>query len=142
MDREGKIRVIYDMIANKERKFGCKYLVKNNEWSIFELREDEWDGISFNDWYDETFEWIWEDELIRYKLIWIIGHPVMIWDVFDYINEEKINMVWSDSSYAIDVRDWEQFINIFNLWGHKRKPIEEQSDECVNFIYSLIKNNA
>jgi hypothetical protein len=31
MDREGKIRVIYDMIANKERKFGCKYLVKNNE---------------------------------------------------------------------------------------------------------------
>lgn len=64
----------------------------------------------------------------------------MIWDVFDYINEEKINMVWSDSSCAIDVRDWEQSINIFNLWGHKRKPIEEQSDECVNFIYDLITN--
>lgn len=66
----------------------------------------------------------------------------MIWDAFDYINEEKINVVWSDSSCAIDVRDWEQSINIFNLWEYKRKPIEEQSDECVNFIYNLIENNA
>lgn len=140
MGREAKIKAIYDEIANKNRTFGCKYIVKNNEWSIFELREDEWDGISFNNWYDETFEWIWEDELIRYKLIWIVGHPVMIWDVLGYTNEKKIDVVWSDSSCAIDVRDGEQSINIFNLWDKKRESIENQSDECIDFIYSLITN--
>lgn len=74
------------------------------------------------------------------KLIWIIGHPVMIWDVFDYINEKKITMFWSDVSWANYIRSWEQSINIFNLWEHKRKPIESQSDECVSFIYDLITN--
>ena len=27
---------------------------------------------------------------------------------------------------------------IFSLWKEKRNPLEEQSDECIDFIYSLI----
>lgn len=141
MDREEKIKVIYETMANKERTFGCEYIVKDRDWYEYEVRETEWECVNLTYWDSyEVDEW-YDSYDINY-LVSIIWHPVMIWDVFDYTNEKKIDMVWSDPSYAIDVRDWEQSINIFNLWEHKRKPIDDQSDECVDFIYSLIENNA
>lgn len=141
MDRKEKIKVIYDTIANKERTFGCNYIIKDRDWHEYEVRETEWECVNLTYWDSyEVDEW-YDSYDINY-LVSIIGHPVMIWDVFDYINEEKIDVVWSNSSCTIDARDGGQSIDIFNLWEHKRKPIEEQSDECINFIYSLIENNA
>lgn len=139
MGREAKIKAIYETIANKERTFGCNYIIKDRDWHEYEVRETEWECVNLTYWDSyEVDEW-YDSYDINY-LVSIIWHPIMIWDVFDYTNEKKIDMVWSDSSCAIDARDWEQSINIFNLWGQKRKPIEEQSDECVNFIYDLITN--
>ena len=54
---------------------------------------------------------------------------VMIWDVLDYIekniklNQIKIHNIKVDND---------------NLWKEKRKPIEEQSDDCINYIFDLI----
>ena len=75
----------------------------------------------------------------EYKNHWvveIIGHPVMIGDVLDYIEP-----YWK--GYAQDVRfdrERKRKIDIALLqWDKKREPIEKQSDECIDYIYSLIK---
>lgn len=56
--------------------------------------------------------------------------PVMIGDVLDWMRVPNINnnrIAWQ-SSVAL----------LFNLWKTKRKPIEDQPDSCVDFIYSLL----
>ena len=41
MNKEEKIKVIYKTIANKERIFGCKYIIKNRDQIEYEVRETE-----------------------------------------------------------------------------------------------------
>jgi hypothetical protein len=53
-----------------------------------------------------------------------IWHDVMIWDVLDYFIFQTISDITSE--------------DIFNHRDEFRKPIEEQSEECISFIYSLI----
>lgn len=66
------------------------------------------------------------------KTIW---HPVMIGDVMNYLNfQTKFSMA---SLYYI-VHDDLAFI--IENWKDKRKPIEDQTDECIDFIYNLITN--
>lgn len=70
--------------------------------------------------YEEVADWIYdsysEDETI---------FPVMIWDCLDWINE--------------NTPDNENRNMIFNYWQKLRLPIEEQSEECIWFVYNLIK---
>lgn len=64
--------------------------------------------IEYND-YSELFD--------------LLEDKVMIWDVLEwiYLNiEDKI--VW----------------NLLAIWNDWRKPIEEQSDECIDYIYNLL----
>jgi len=55
--------------------------------------------------------------------------PVMIWDVLD----------WMQPKYWIWIPDLENRSEVCMKREHKRKPIEEQSEECIDFIYNLIK---
>ncbi len=51
--------------------------------------------------------------------------PVMIWDVLDYIEINRLvdeDIIWA----------------ILNKWKEKRKPIEIQSNNCVEYIFNLI----
>lgn len=129
MTREEKIRAIYKTIANKDLTFGCKIIIDGEMATIIE--EDkywEWLTILREDW------WVTKDETsYEFTEIW---HPVMIWDVLDYIEP-----YWK--GYAQDVRfskERKRKIDIVLLqWDKKRKPIESQSDECIDFIYNLIK---
>lgn len=137
MDREEKIKVIYETIANKERTFGCNYIIKDGDWHEYEVRETEWECVNLTYWDSyEVDEW-YDSYDINY-LVSIIWHPVMIWDVLDYIEP-----YWN--GYAQDVKfsqERKRKIDIVLLqWEHKRKPIEEQSDECIDYIYSLITND-
>lgn len=43
------------------------------------------------------------------------------------------NIWWLDETY------WIYDETLFDFWKEKRKPIEEQSDECIEYIYNLIK---
>ena len=55
----------------------------------------------------------------------------MIWDVFDRLDwyeKDIINFWLSDNEMEILV--------LWNMW--KNKPIDDQSDECIDFIYSLL----
>lgn len=167
--KQQKIDAIYEKIANKELSFGCRLIVEttwlchscsswyDNEytWIVYEhctfiwdfrdgkwiSKSKEWDlineleAIMHNDGSEEDkteidlFKYYsgishgqecWERENTTYfhKIIW---HPVMIGDVMEYFYG------------SVRFSEWAKY------WKKLTKPIEEQSDECVDFVYNLIK---
>ena len=62
-----------------------------------------------------------------------VTNPVMIWDVLDWIEknikEENINDQWWKDT-AVN--------HLLNIYNSKRKPIEDQSELCIKFIYELV----
>ena len=135
MTREEQIKAIYEKIADKTLSFGCK--VKRRFWDYFSenriVKPDIYNKWRFKvDWWWDSFPlwivdlWVWliqtrfsNDELI----IW---HPVMIWDCLSYFNAKTIGVDYTTN-------------DILKFWTKKRKPIEEQSDETIEYIYNLIK---
>ena len=56
--------------------------------------------------------------------------PVMIGDCLDCLDSQEVQKI-----------DWRHPAqrSLLILWKSKRLPIDEQSDECIDYIYSLIK---
>lgn len=99
----------------------------------FYNQEEVSDSFSEEFVFDEEYE----TENNNLTIIW---HPVMLGDVVDYC--EKYCLEWD-----IEKLYWVEYMpigkinlptNIFTLWEEKRKPITEQSDECIKFVYNLI----
>lgn len=117
MTKEEKIKAIYEKIADKTLSFGCwvmvdKFVSKRQICTIV-YRDDKNDMDYF--YTKEKWNVYIED---------IIWHPVMIWDVLDYIEDK-----WE--------YNWEMW-DILALWILKRKPIEEQSEECIDYVFNLL----
>lgn len=56
----------------------------------------------------------------------------------DFLNE-KIRPYWLNCGCGeFYYAEWENTAWIIDRWENKRKPIEDQSDEIVDFIYDLI----
>ena len=57
--------------------------------------------------------------------------PVMIGDVLDwwdtYETHEENYPVWFNT-----------IIELAEIWSKKREPIDKESDECIDYVYSLI----
>lgn len=55
---------------------------------------------------------------------------VMIGDCLDFLDSQEVQKI-----------DWRHPAqrSLLIIWKSKRLPIDEQSDECVSYIYSLIK---
>lgn len=90
MTREEKVRAIYKAIANKEITLGCKIFIEGEKWVIVD--EDkywEWIATLRGDWWVTR-----EKPNIEFE---VVGHPIMIWDVIDYIEPYG-------KGYAQDVR--------------------------------------
>lgn len=124
MTKQERIDAIYEKIADKTLSFGC--LLDH--------------GFSESRLYRYTYLWQWyawheqmmfnrDNESYEYypslKIIW---HPVMIWDVLDYIQSKDI------------LKDWIWYILMY--WKDKRKPIEDQPIECIEYIYNLLPNDS
>lgn len=60
----------------------------------------------------------------------------MIWDVLDWYWKKQAK--WGFLIYWNVVIDF-RIEKLFTLWSYKRKSIKEQSDQCIDYIYSLIK---
>ena len=97
--------------------------------------------VFFNQFGGIEFDWDWEN----YEFL-----PIMIWDAIDWIENKKFDVnapiMWfwfEDEDYDNDTKLY--FIQrhysekTCAIWESKRLPIEDQSDECIDFIYSLIK---
>ena len=74
-------------------------------------------GSYIQHWW--AIEWWW----------WKVYDPVMIWDVID-----RIDKTWNylDESYNYTEN------TILRKRKEKRKPLSEQSDDCIRYIYSLL----
>lgn len=133
MTTQEKIDRIYEVIADKTLDFGCILTDKLHRffwdpqpidceiaynWSPWEEDEDDVYIIHYrgNPWYYEKEKNIRDES--RYKIKW---SPVMIWDVLEYLN-----MHHTSYGKLISMRDF------------PAKPIEEQTEECIDFIYWLL----
>ena len=123
-------------MANKELTFGCtaKLTTKKGTQHDVILIGDISNGEKYfvvKDSLDKDVDWFYTNDWY-YEFIW---HPVMIGDVIDWIEP-----YWK--GYAQDVKfsqERKRKINIVLLqWDKKRESIEYQSDDCIDFIYSLI----
>ena len=167
--KQEKIDYIYKKIADKNLSFGCKVLIteywkrkwkiniiknsnKDNYWKdktniSFIDKIENWsnclsciDNDDINREYFNTYHWYDniknKEKFTYFKIIW---HPVMIWDICDYL--EKNNLLeYIDWIIYDDVWDIQQF-NSYILADYKlkRRPIEEQDTKCIDLIYNLIK---
>ena len=125
MTNEEMIDIIYEKIANKELRFWCKIMCRY--WSTI----DGWLNSEYQSDMDEEFIYLSHNEVfneelneaIRFSLLWekkdyakiihIIWHSVMIWDILDYIWKLK------DSFEKIDMHKRWILLN----WKRLRKPI-------------------
>ena len=127
--RKEMLDFIYKKVANKDLSFGCKLLNPHSKQILkFSKRS------SYNPKENiEAVSVYWNYLIIIKKdLFEIIWHDVLIWDVFNWTwwNIYSCEDCWSISRNA----------EIFKLWEYKCKPIDDQSDECIEYIYNLLKN--
>ena len=154
MTREDKIEAIYKDMANKEMSFWC--LAKTNEDKtemICSKLTNDWTSFStipYPDgrrcWFTTIYnlrnsEWINLDSKRTIKEI--IWHPVMIGDVLRQI---RLLAGYALDNDLIKKSDFGNVIaqhnyRITQIWEDFREPIEDQSDECIDYVYSLIQKD-
>lgn len=122
------LKKIYEVIANDDLDFWCKFQTCK-WWKIktYICSDKHWRERIYNDEHNLVTKQSKEIDTDKLYFIW---HPVMIWDVLD----------WREIKCNINAKMWfDEWIEIFWYWKEKRKSIDEQSDECIDFIYSLIE---
>ena len=118
-NKQEKIDKIYKEIANKELSFGCKVLIENRISLII------WENANWK--YAVRYTWSWRivsQQREKKEILKIFWHPVMIGDVFDYIEDDHF--------------DYADIYNLCDYWKEKTKPIGQQSEECIDYIYKLL----
>lgn len=161
MTRAEKIEAIYEKIANKELTFWCR--VNTEYWRIVSIVEETADEkwyivVSEESLYNDEdigayYCWLrvrWLEDMESIDVAKIIWHPVMIGDVLDWIEKKEFDIhkpipwFWfeeeekiSDESKLYLIQDY-YIDNLISYWDKKRETIESQSDECIDYIYSLI----
>lgn len=130
--REEKIYKIYEVISDKISLFWQKIIYKKWPWhycntQIISKNFKDNDYLVKHEYNYFHPRRIKESDII--KRFW---QPVLIWDIFNWTwwNIYSCQDCWSVSRNA----------EIFQLWEYKNKPIEEQSDECIDYIYNLLDN--
>jgi hypothetical protein len=109
-------------------------------WRKWETIEDDY-YVSVYDIEDTNLSW-WNKE--HEAFIKVIGHPVIIWDVLDWAEKDsKYKLLWFTGWKTCADWCWYSWRDEFSwnvLWKRKllRNTIDNQSDECIDYIYSLI----
>ena len=179
MTEEQMVEAIYNKIANKELSTWCviqinevRGMCDKDSFSLVYNKDisryaNEYITIDYSDllekldnYEDIEFEW---NKIKSAENKW---HPVMIGDVFDWVESEKWAIaLYEKTEYVIpDVWDWPEtptkleniphdftewasysepltVLEVINwLWEKKRRPIEEQSEECKEYVYNLLTN--
>ena len=108
---KGDFRIIDIIIHDKPYNDGYNNLTYSE---IFDFTDFSEDDISC---YEDS---LYSTNIEGYKHAEIIGHPVMLGDVMEYFYG------------SVRFSEWGK------CWRKLTKPIEEQSDDCIDFIYNLI----
>ena len=120
--RESKIERIYEVISDKTLSPWCY----TNWWVIIDI-------FSIPLAYSNNTNTI---DKLHYEILRTgveinenKGHPVMIWDVLDWLT---VNDEYTPFDY------FETFEYLDKRWGKLRKPLEEQNNDCIDYLYSLL----
>lgn len=144
MIREEKIRAIYEEMASKEVAFGCRYEHNGSRYVV-----DSWNYRLMKHW-DLYYLYIdahcncpikivkQYNDFSNQWVVEIIGHPVMIWDVLDWIEP-----YWMGCAQSVEISNRKKRKKdlLILQWDNKRTPIEDQSDGCIDYVYSLIQKD-
>lgn len=133
-----QIKRIYEAMADKTLSFGCIVIIWDSITDFIVL----WFPYKNNDdlWYwmiTERKSWmsLYGTISSHRNDIKIIGHPVMYWNVVYWI-EKKMEWEWTlfepNSQYPQVLQE------LFEKWKDKTKPIEDQPQDCIDFVESLI----
>ena len=145
------VEAIYNKIANKELSTWCviqinevRGMCDKDSFSLVYNKDisryaNEYITIDYSDllekldnYEDIEFEW---NKIKSAENKW---HPVMIGDVFDYMFRCED---WTRNEWIIDeVTEKLIMPQSKHQWWNKRKPIEEQSEECKEYVYNLLTN--
>ena len=129
LTKEQKIAKIYAEIADKTRSLWCKYYYFQ-DWDDYEDVSINLVGTATVNGYND------KHPLLEKHIIW---HPVMLWDVLDWA-EANIEYLEEYKKFQNIYQKRECYLDIWYMRKEKRKPIDNQSDECINFVYSLTKD--
>ena len=108
---KGDFRIIDIIIHDKPYNDGYNNLTYSE---IFDFTDFSENDISC---YEDS---LYSTNIEGYKHAEIIGHPVMLGDVMEYFYG------------SVRFSEW------WKCWRKLTKPIEDQSDDCIDFIYNLI----
>ena len=169
MTRAEKISAIYAEIANKEDSFWLRFIAKFQDYkdkyfdtreltTLFWREDEDWKvfreaitdgGLLRNHYYLDEDAW-YIPHIKRGEVLKIIWHPVMIWDVIDWIEKKEFDVnkpipwFWfeedeefNDETKLLLIQDY-YVDNLISYWDKKRESIESQSEDCIDYIYSLI----
>lgn len=144
LTKEEKLAKIYEVIADKTLsawcilewklwtdwwyKDYCRMVKEYWPWCRTVTQKWTYWGFVMTDWKD------WEVKTPKTNERKIIWHTVMIWDVLDWIHE---NGMYIELYACWLLRMWPKEIYRSFL----RKPIDDQSEECIDFVYSLLPTN-
>jgi len=148
MNRLEKLKLINEVIADKTLSIGCivevswRHTTKVSWWKNHLL----WKNWSV---FFDPMNWTWTQPYSIARTHKVIWHPVMIGDVLDWVYSSYKRSA-SERIYFDILWRWH---DCFSWWlgvevmvtmerrRYKRKPIEEQTDECIDFIISLIPDD-
>ena len=135
-----KIKKIYEEIANKELNFWCMFTWFHTEWFEFLSHTIRGGKVLVTiDWDIYSLKWKKEDRFVVDKIKW---HTVLIWDVLDWYREWAEQNINNSENYLPQITKIADNENkILTLWEYKRKPIECQPKECIDFVYNLTTEN-
>lgn len=133
MSRQDKIDKIYEVVARKDLSFGCEIFSQayNKNMIITEVFDECWDVI-YKEWDNCFLRYLWYTGSVNVRdAVFVIWHPAMMGDVLDWVRSEDIKIPDEDIFYIPENR-------LLRLRTKRREPIENQSDECIEYIYNLI----
>jgi len=136
LSRSEKIKRIYEVIWYKQKYLwnSCprcwKKVFYENYWDSFWTG---YDRLTCDNCWKLTFD---EEESVEEKEYERVL-PVLLWNVIEYAN-----IIVSENSKNFDYTDEIEKVEKDILWLYINytKQIEEQSDECVDYVYWLLDN--
>lgn len=123
--REDMIKEIYRKVAYKRATINVQYYAFSDWVKVFGVCDGFDTGVV------HLTNVSWKQFIVPKENV--IGSPVMLWDVLGRI-EGKL-----EDNHFLNFYIEDLIMDICNKRKYKRKPIDDQDEDCVSLVYSLIK---
>ena len=116
-----KLLSIYEEIADKTLRFGCKV-------NVIKYMVPTWEPYEYETYYidEDNLYGFPTSKYIKSKIVRVVWNPIKIGEVLKYINENFPN----------DINN--QRDKLFKVWNELDKEIDKQSDTCIEYVYELV----